>query len=164
MPSSSSTKPSQESLCTGIFFEGGGGVRQARAPPSKKTGPHFSKSASSLVWLDGRREGGRAGGTAARGCSLAEVSAQSGRAVVCPELDEGVQEVSVQVGELLTGADLLQVVGGDHQEVAQGVECVEELQHQRNLDTAEGVCHTQRHTRSLPAHVCETLIIDLVTL
>lgn len=44
------------------------------------------------------------------------------------------QEVSVQVGELLARADLLQVVGGDHQEVAQGVECVEELQHQRNLE------------------------------
>lgn len=34
--------------------------------------------------------------------SLTEVSAQSGRTVVHSELDEGVQEVSVQVGELLT--------------------------------------------------------------
>lgn len=33
--------------------------------------------------------------------SLTEVSAQSGRAVVHSELDEGVQEVSVQIGELL---------------------------------------------------------------
>lgn len=77
--------------------------------------------------------------SAASGCSLAEVSAQSGWAVVRPELDEGVQEVSVQVGELFTGADLLQVVGGDHQEVTQGVECVEELQHQWNLDTLNNV-------------------------
>lgn len=43
------------------------------------------------------------------------------------------QEVSVQVGELLAGADLLQVVGGDNEEVTEGVECVEELQHQRDL-------------------------------
>lgn len=44
------------------------------------------------------------------------------------------QEVSVQVGELLAGADLLQVVGGDNEEVTKGVECVEELQHQRDLE------------------------------
>lgn len=39
--------------------------------------------------------------------SLTEVSAQSGWTVVHSELDEGVQEVSVQIGELLTWADLL---------------------------------------------------------
>lgn len=44
------------------------------------------------------------------------------------------QKVSVQVGELLAGADLLQVVGGDNEEVTKGVECVEELQHQRDLE------------------------------
>lgn len=38
--------------------------------------------------------------------SLTEVSAQSGWTVVHSELDEGVQEVSVQIGELLTWADL----------------------------------------------------------
>lgn len=81
------------------------------------------------------------------GRSLAEVSAQSGRAVVGPELDEGVQEVSVQVSELLARADLLQVVGGDHQEVTQGVECVEELQHQRNLD-AETIMNKVRFGQS----------------
>ncbi|TNN56872.1 hypothetical protein EYF80_032862 [Liparis tanakae] len=48
--------------------------------------------------------------------------AQSGRAVVHSELDEGVQEVPVQV------------VRGNNQEVAEGVECVEELQHQRDLE------------------------------
>lgn len=61
------------------------------------------------------------------------MSTQPGRAVVHSELDEGVQEVAVQVGELLPGADLLQVVRSDHQEVTEGVECVEELQHQRDL-------------------------------
>lgn len=44
------------------------------------------------------------------------------------------QEVSVQVGELLAGANLLQVVGGDNEEVTKGVECVKELQHQRDLE------------------------------
>lgn len=44
------------------------------------------------------------------------------------------QEVSVQVGELLAGADLLQVVRGDDEEVTKGVECVEELQHQWDLE------------------------------
>lgn len=39
--------------------------------------------------------------------SLTEVSAQSGWTVVHSELDEGVQEVSLQIGELLTWADLL---------------------------------------------------------
>lgn len=87
---------------------------------------------------------GRTDGGTASGRSLAEVPAQSGRAVVHPELDEGVQEVSVQVGELLTGADLLQVVGGDHQEVAQGVERVEELQHQGNLDARNNVYITYK--------------------
>lgn len=66
--------------------------------------------------------------------SLTEVSAQSGWTVVHSELDEGVQEVSVQIGELLTWTDLLQVVRGNDQEVTEGVECVEELQHQRDLE------------------------------
>lgn len=44
------------------------------------------------------------------------------------------QEVSVQIGELLARADLLQVVRGNDQEVTKGVECVEELQHQRDLE------------------------------
>lgn len=61
--------------------------------------------------------------------SLTEVSAQSGWTVVHSELDKGVQEVPVQIGELLTWADLLQVVRGNHQEVTEGMECVEELQH-----------------------------------
>lgn len=99
--------------------------RQKQKTKNKNQGPLFFKSASCLAWTDV---------SAASGRSLAEVPAQSGRAVVRPELDEGVQEVSVQVGELLAGADLLQVVWGDHQEVTQGVECVEELQHQRNLN------------------------------
>lgn len=66
--------------------------------------------------------------------SLTEVSAQSGGTVVHSELDEGVQEVSVQVGELLTWTHLLQVVRGNNQEVTEGVERVEELQHQRDLE------------------------------
>lgn len=44
------------------------------------------------------------------------------------------QEVSVQVGELFAGADLLQIVRGDDEEVTKGVECVEELQHQWDLE------------------------------
>ena len=48
------------------------------------------------------------------------------------------QEVPVQVGQLLAGAHLLQVVGGDHQQVAQGVERVEELQHQGHLWDSPG--------------------------
>lgn len=69
--------------------------------------------------------------------SLTEVPAQSGWTVVCPELDKGVQEVPVQIGELLTWTNLLQVVRGNHQEVTEGVECVEELQHQRDLEDRE---------------------------
>lgn len=66
--------------------------------------------------------------------SLTEVSAQSGWTVVHSELDEGVQEVPVQIGELLTWTHLFQVVRGNHQEVTEGVECVKELQHQRDLE------------------------------
>lgn len=65
--------------------------------------------------------------------SLTKVSAQSGRTVIHSELDKGVQEVPVQIGELLTWADLLQVVRGNDQEVTEGVECIKELQHQRDL-------------------------------
>lgn len=66
--------------------------------------------------------------------SLAEVAAQSGWTVVHSELDESVQEVSVQIGELFAWADLLQVVRGNNEEVTKGVECVEELQHQQDLE------------------------------
>lgn len=48
-------------------------------------------------WMDGSKELAQ---------SLTEVSAQSGWPVVDSELDEGVQEVAVQIGELLTRADL----------------------------------------------------------
>lgn len=57
------------------------------------------------------------------------------------------QEVSVQVGELLAGADLLQVVGGDNEEVTKGMECVEELQHQRDLEDKRA--HTILYTLHL---------------
>lgn len=85
---------------------------------------------SSAVWES--RATGRRGGEASRR-SLTEMPAQSGRAVVHSELDEGVQEVAVQAGELLPRADLLQVVRRHHEEVAECVERVEELQHQRDL-------------------------------
>lgn len=72
-----------------------------------------------------------------RGESLTEVSAQSGWTVVHSELDEGMQEISVQIGELLTWTHLLQVVRGNDQEVTEGVECVKELQHQRDLENRQ---------------------------
>lgn len=72
---------------------------------------------------------------------LAEVASQSGLAVVHSQLYEGVQKVPVQVGELLAGANLFEVVGGDHQEVTQGVERVKELQHQRNLRDRQSTIH-----------------------
>lgn len=50
------------------------------------------------------------------------------------------QEVSVQIGELLTRADLLQVVRGNNQEVAEGVECVKELQYQGDLEDRQVHC------------------------
>lgn len=104
-------------------------VRWGQADVLSKAGTDFSKVHYLIkvwgYWTDGSE---------ALSQSLTEVSAQSGWTVVHSELDEGVQEVSVQVGELLAGADLLQVVGGDNEEVTKGVECVEELQHQRDLE------------------------------
>lgn len=90
-----------------------------------------------ILWKHGgRRERGLrywTEGSQVLNQSLTEVSAQSGWTVVHSELDEGVQEVPVQVGELLTWTHLLQVVRGNDQEVTEGVECVEKLQHQRDL-------------------------------
>ena len=73
----------------------------------------------------GRKSRWRRGGTR----PLAEVAAQARGPVVQPQLNEGVQQVPVQVRQLLAGAHLLQVVGGDHKQVAQGVERVKELQY-----------------------------------
>lgn len=44
------------------------------------------------------------------------------------------QQVPVQAGQLLPGAHLFEVVRGDHQEVAERVEGVEQLQDQGNLE------------------------------
>lgn len=55
------------------------------------------------------------------------------------------QEVSVQIGELFARADLLQVVRGNDEEVTKGVECVEELQHQWDLEDR------QKHTNNKEA-------------
>lgn len=75
--------------------------------------------------------------------SLAEVAAQSGWTVVHSELHESVQEVSFQIGKLFAWADLLQVVRGNDEEVTKGVECVEELQHQWDLEDRQTQADTQ---------------------
>lgn len=74
--------------------------------------------------------------------SLTEVSAQSGWTVVHPELDKGVQEVPVQISELFPWTNLFQVVRSNHQQVTEGVECVKELQYQRNLKTEKQDVYT----------------------
>ena len=66
---------------------------------------------------------------------LSKVPSQAGGAVVCPQLDEGVEKVPVQVGELLSRADLFEVVRGNNEQIAQGVKCVKQLEHQWNLFT-----------------------------
>lgn len=61
------------------------------------------------------------------------MAAETGRSVVDTKLYKGMQDVLVQNSQLLSGADLLQVLGKDDKEVAKGMERVEKLQDQCDL-------------------------------
>lgn len=65
--------------------------------------------------------------------SLAEMPAQSGGAIVYSQLNESVEEVPVQVGQLFSRAHLFEVVRGNDQEVTQSMKRVKQLEHERNL-------------------------------
>lgn len=65
--------------------------------------------------------------------SLAEMPAQSSGAIVYSQLNESVEEVPVEVGQLLSRAHLFEVVRGHDQEVTQSMKRVKQLEHERNL-------------------------------